>query len=438
MFSKIRNHLTMVYSAVMACFLISFIVASYTGLVWVLYREEQRDIEAFAKEEAHEHVNLLRQRKLSPNSPVEEDEDQSDGKLFHYAFDVNGRQISSSQPAREVRDAITEHIHNWQDGDGEAVLTKLHLAGDKKGYFMLCKIMVYEGEDVLGTVFVGKDITTYYVMLKRILFMLCVVCLFFLIIATFAGHMLAGRTIVPIRNSFLRQREFVADASHELRTPLSVMLTSVDVIRTDDDNKLSSFSQEVLDDMKEEIRRMTKIVSDLLTLARADAGAANIIKEKFDISLVAGKVIRSLLPIAAEKGIKLEFAGADSLIVQADKERMNQLLLILLDNAIKYGQQEGSVILTVKQAGGSKGTVNLIVQDDGAGIPQEQQQLIFERFYRVDKVRSREAGGNGLGLAIAKWIVEAHGGTIRVESTIGVGSTFIVTLPGVECREKRL
>lgn len=429
MFAKIRNHLTMVYAAVMVCFLLSFIAASYTGLVWVIYREEQQDVEAFAREEAHEHINLLRQKQLSPNMPFEEDDDQNDGKLFHYVFDVNGQLVSSSEPAREVSGAILENIRSWQDVDGEAVLIKLHLNGDRKNYFMLCSVKVYEGEQALGTVFVAKDITSYYVMLKRLLLVLSLVCLLFLIVATFAGHILAGRAIVPIKNSFSRQREFVADASHELRTPLSVMLTSVDAIQTDDENTFSLFSEQVLDDMKGEIKRMTKIVSDLLTLARADAGVTTIIKEKFDVNVIAEKVIRSFRPLATEKGIKLEFVGTNRLFIQADRERISQLLLILLDNALKYVQPEGAVILTVKQMAGLKGTVNISVQDNGVGIPEKEQQFIFERFYRIDKVRSREAGGTGLGLSIAKWIVEAHGGTIKVESTLGVGSTFIVSLP---------
>lgn len=428
MFAKIRNHLTIVYSTVMVCFLISFVVASYTGLVWVLYRQEQQDIEVYAKEEAREHSSLLRQKQLSAILPSEDDA-ESDGDLFHYAFDLNGRQVSSSEPAHEVRAAIREKILTWQEADGEAVLTKVYLPGDKKNYFMLCSIKVYDGEHLLGTVFVGKDITSYYIMLKRLLLVLCMVCLLFLIIATFTGHLLAGRAIIPIKNSFTRQREFVADASHELRTPLSVMLTSVEAIRTDDENMLSSFSEQVLEDMRSEIKRMTKIVSDLLTLARADAGAEILNKEKFDISDIAEKVIRSFQPVAVEKGVKLDFVGINDLFIHADKEKITQLLLILIDNALKYVKQDGKVVLFIKQSSGSKGTVNIIVQDNGVGIPEEQQQFIFERFYRIDKARSRVAGGTGLGLSIAKWIVEAHRGTINVESAVGKGSTFTVSLP---------
>ena len=430
MFAKIRNHLTLVYAGVMVCYLLAFIIASYSSLVWVLYREEQQDVEAYAREEAREHVNVLRQIQLTGKLPADDNDDQNDETLFHYAFDLTGQQISSSEPPSDVRDVILKNIRNWKGADGEAILTKVYLPDDKKNYFMICSIRIADGEQALGTVFVGKDITSYYEMLKRLLVVLIIASLLFLIIATFAGHMLAGRAMIPITSSFSRQREFVADASHELRTPLSVMLTSVDAIQSDDENRLSAFSGQVLDDMKSEIKRMTKIVADLLTLARADAGAGAIVKENFDLTVIADKVIRSFQPLANERGIRLEFSGVNSLTINADKERINQLLVILIDNALKYAPESGRVLLAVKAASAPKRPVSIIVQDNGAGIPAEQQQLIFERFYRIDKVRSREAGGTGLGLSIAKWIAEAHGGTIKVESTVGAGSTFTVSLPG--------
>ncbi len=430
MFAKIRNHLTLVYAGVMVCYLLAFIIASYSSLVWVLYREEQQDVEAYAREEAHEHVSVLRQIQLTGKLPATDDDEQNDGTLFHYAFDLAGQQISSSEPPSDDRDAILTNIRNWNGAEGEAILTKVYLPDGKKNYFMICSIRITDGEQALGTVFVGKDITSYYEMLKRLLVVLIIASLLFLIIATFAGHILAGRAMIPITSSFSRQREFVADASHELRTPLSVMLTSVDAIQSDDENRLSAFSGQVLDDMKSEIKRMTKIVADLLTLARADAGAGAIVKENFDLAVIADKVIRSFQPLANERGIRLEFSGTNPLFINADKERINQLLVILIDNALKYAPDSGRVLLAVRAASGPKRPVSIIVQDNGAGIPAEQQQLIFERFYRIDKVRSREAGGTGLGLSIAKWIVEAHGGMIKVESTVGAGSTFTVSLPG--------
>jgi two-component system, OmpR family, sensor histidine kinase CiaH len=251
----------------------------------------------------------------------------------------------------------------------------------------------------------------------------------FLIIASGAGHFLAKRAMIPIKQSFTRQREFVADASHELRTPLSVLLASVDVVQADEGNRMSSFSTQVLHDMKDEIRKMSKIVGDLLTLARADTGVLELLKEIFDAQYVTKQVIRSLQTLASEKKIDIELEGPDALPVYADPERINQLLYILIDNAIKYTPQEGHVKVKLESVVDAGPKLKITVHDTGISIASEHQKLIFERFYRVDKIRSREASGTGLGLAIARWIVEAHGGTIAVESEPGKGSSFIVLLP---------
>lgn len=428
MFSKIRNRLTLLYSAVMMVFLLAFIAASHSGLIWVIYREEQQDVRSFAEEEAREHLVSLQQTLSQPLEP--EEDESTGGNIFYYVFDSNGQQVASHPPASEVEVAVLDKIKHWPEAAGVPKLVKFRLSDEEKALFMICSMPIVDGDRSLGTVYVGKDMTNYYGILKTGFVVLIGISLLFLVIATLAGHILAGRAIIPIKHSFLRQREFVADASHELRTPLSVMLTSVDAIESDDDNRISPFSQQVLTDMKSEIKRMTRLVSDLLTLARADAGAVNIARERFDVITVAQQVIRPYRLLAAEQEVELELIGVNSLVLYADKERISQLILILLDNAIKYTPRGGKVTLDIKQRlNGSKRAARIIVKDTGIGIPQEKLELIFERFYRVDKARSREEGGTGLGLAIAKWITDAHGGMIEITSTVGQGSAFVVTLP---------
>ncbi|HWR41936.1 HAMP domain-containing sensor histidine kinase [Sporomusa sp.] len=428
MFAHIRNRLTMLYSGIMVLFLVTFIIVSYAGLIWVLYHEEQRDVQAITEEEAREHVLILKQPEVLPHSGGQEGYN-NEGKIFYYVFGENGNQVFRAEPASDLRLNVRDIIQNWNERDGEARLKIFSLPSGESAFVMMCSKKIYDGDHFLGTVFVGEDLTAYYQMLKKLMVMLFAVAIVFLLIAAFIGHTLAGRAIIPIKQSFLRQREFAADASHELRTPLSVLMTSVDVVQTDDESNLSTFSSQVLADMKSEIKRMSKLVSDLLILARGDAGVTTMNKEKFNLYNVGEQVIRILQPAAIEKGIKLELSGINNINVYADKERMKQLLLILIDNAIKYTADGGTVILLLKMVNGLKQAVNITVQDNGAGIPKEQQQLIFERFYRIDKARSREEGGTGLGLSIAKWIAEAHGGAIRVESVPGIGSSFIVTFP---------
>ncbi len=430
MFAKIRNDLTMRYSLVMMLLMITFIAVSSAGLLWILYREEQQDLRSFTVREAREQAAIYKEKTDFMQLHYSDAETAGgDAKIFYYVFDRNGRQAAAEEPARELRTGVLGIIRNWTAPDGVVALKKFHDANGDRAVALLCSMKIYDGDEAIGTVFVGENISAYYQRIKMLLIMMVVISLLFLVIAAFAGHFLAGRAMIPIKQAFSRQREFVADASHELRTPLSILLTSVDVVQTDDDQKLSPLSAQVLSDMKDEIRRMTKLVTDLLTLARADAGAANIIKAKFDLAAVAEQVLRSVQPLAAAKGIELTITGAAELTVLADRERIKQLLLILVDNAVKYTPDGGRVGVSLTAPAAARTDVVIAVKDTGAGIPADQRAHIFERFYRIDKARSRAEGGTGLGLAIAKWIVDAHGGSIKVASTPESGSSFIVTLP---------
>jgi signal transduction histidine kinase len=430
MFTQIRNRLTLRYAMVMMLLMMAFIVTSSAGLLWILYQEERQDLRSFAEEEAREQAGMYKEKTGFFQLPSKETEDLDHGaKIFYYVFDTNSQLAASEEPSHVIRDGVLRIIHNWDAADGEAKLKKFRLPNGDRAVVMLCGMKIYDGSQLLGTVFVGEDISAYYHMLKMLLIMMVILSLVFLIIAAFAGHFLAGKAMVPIKQAFSRQREFVADASHELRTPLSIIQTSVEAVQIDNDQKLSPFSTQVLDDLKNEVRRMTRLVNDLLTLARADAGATNIIKEKFDLIAVAEPLIRSVQPLAAMKGLTLAMSGDEPLPIMADRERISQLLLILVDNAIKYTPDGGKVEVSLKRTATPKAAVTIAVHDTGEGIPEKDLKLIFERFYRIDKARSREEGGTGLGLSIAKWIVDVHGGKIKVESTPGKGSSFIVSLP---------
>ena len=430
MFAKIRNRLTLRYAMVMMLLMMAFIVASSTGLLWILYQEERQDLRSFAEEEAREQVGMYKEKNAFFQLPSKETEDSDHGaKIFYYVFDTNGQLAAAEEPSHVIQSGVLRIIHKWDAADREVELKKFRLDDGDRAVVMLCSMKIYDGSQVLGTVFVGEDISAYYHMLKMLLIIMVAVSIIFLSIAAFAGHLLAGKAMIPIKQAFFRQREFVADASHELRTPLSVIKLSVEAVQNDKDQKLSSFSTQVLDDMNSEIRRMTKLVTDLLTLARADAGATNIIKEKFDLAAMAETLIRSVQPLAVVKEVKLEMRGEEMLPIMADRERISQLLLILIDNAIKYTPVGGKVDVLLTRTATPKSSVMIAVSDTGEGILENDRKLIFERFYRVDKARSREEGGTGLGLSIAKWIVDVHGGRIKVESTLGKGSSFIVSLP---------
>lgn len=425
MFREIRNRLTMLYTGVMAVFLVAFIAVSDVGVFWVLHDEEKQDILSFAEEEAREVLPRLKQNTLSSEQKVS-GSDAAGEKIFSYVFDKNGQLVYAQESDDKMRSKVQEIIGGWQEADGEGKVKKFLLPNGERVVIIMCSRQVKDQEEFLGRIYVGEDITSYYQLLKNLMLVLIVVSIFFLIIAAFVGHFLAGRSIIPIVQSFTRQRQFVADASHELRTPLSILLTSVEALKADELNKFSPFSVQVLDDMKSEVRRMSKLVNDLLTLARADDGRTNIIKEQFDLYMVIQQVVRSFQPAADEKGLELTLRGQEGSVVFADRERISQLLLILVDNAIKYTLAGGGVYVAVRPG---KSSVSIIVEDSGIGIPDMYKKQIFDRFYRVDQARSREEGGTGLGLSIAKWIADAHGGTIKVENSASGGSKFIVDLP---------
>lgn len=205
-------------------------------------------------------------------------------------------------------------------------------------------------------------------------------------------------------------------------------MSSVDVLQNNQKGA-SPFIRQVVDDMKDEIKKMTNLVGNLLAIARGDEQNAIIRKETFNLNAVVDQSIRKMRPLAEKKNIQLFFANRQTVMVNADLERIAQLILILLDNAIKYTPESGAV--TVGAAyGRAADSVCVSVKDTGIGISAVDQKLIFDRFYRADQSRSRQTGGgSGLGLAIAKDIVDLHHGSIKVDSTIGNGAAFIVEIP---------
>ena len=187
--------------------------------------------------------------------------------------------------------------------------------------------------------------------------------------------------------------------------------------------RMNSVDMPSLDAIQVESERMTRMVGDLLLLAQADAGQP-IRRERVELDTLVLQVYRQVRPLA--EGIELVIGAEDQATILGDPDRIKQLLLNLVDNAIKYTPQGGKVTLGLQRV---EGWAQLSVADTGIGIPAQDLPHIFERFYRVDKARSRAAGGTGLGLSIVQWIVQAHNGKIDVQSETGKGTTFTVWLP---------
>ena len=233
-----------------------------------------------------------------------------------------------------------------------------------------------------------------------------------------------NQMIGRLEKAFQRQKQFTSDASHELRAPLSV-IEAESTLALQKERPPSDYRQS-LETISQETRRMSSLTEQLLTLARADAG-----KEQWNFREVnVGRLITNLSTdvevLCQEKGLSCQLGQTQDLVVKGDEARLRELFMNLLDNAIRYTPAPGAVSVSLRREGEM---AVVTVKDTGVGIPTEEIPFIFERFYRVDKSRSRAEGGSGLGLAICRHIAEAHGGRIEVESQVATGTTFSVWLP---------
>lgn len=231
-----------------------------------------------------------------------------------------------------------------------------------------------------------------------------------------------NQTLERLERLFTTQHRLLADVSHELRTPLTTVRGNIDLMR-----RMGTMDPESMAAIQDELERMTRLVGDLLLLARADSGGLPLHWRAVELDNVLFEVYRQVS--LWDRGVTVVVTAVDQATVHGDPDRLKQLLLNLIDNAIKYTPRGGKVELSLAKEGG---WTTITIADTGIGIPKEDLPHIFERFYRVDKARSRIQGGSGLGLSIAKWIADAHDAIIKVNSEVGKGTTFVVKLPILE------
>ncbi|MFN3134538.1 MAG: ATP-binding protein [Candidatus Kryptonium sp.] len=230
--------------------------------------------------------------------------------------------------------------------------------------------------------------------------------------------------IERLDKSFKQMKQFSADVSHELKTPLTIIRGEIELAISG--KKKSSELRKTLINILDEVVRLSNMVENLLMLFKSDTGQVNLNFKEVNIAKLIKDLLEDVDILAEEKGVKVEAEQLDEAIVLGDEIRLKQLFLNLLDNAIKYNKSGGRVTISIVR---ENNFVNVSIVDTGIGIPEDEISLIFERFYRVDKARTRDSGGAGLGLSIAKSIVESHNGRIEVESELGKGSKFSVILP---------
>jgi two-component system phosphate regulon sensor histidine kinase PhoR len=244
-----------------------------------------------------------------------------------------------------------------------------------------------------------------------------------------AGVLLVLHDVTELRRLERVRSEFVANVSHELRTPLTCIKGYLETLL---DGALDdrAHARRFLEVAGTHAERLDRLIDDLLELSNIESGRVTLAPVRLDLGDVVTGVAAMFEGTAAQKGQTVERAVPRGLAVRADRDRLVQILVNLVDNAVKFTPEGGRI--RVEAEPGPDGRVEIRVKDSGIGIPSTELPRITERFYRVDKTRSREIGGTGLGLAIVKHLVQAHGGELRVESTLGRGTTVSFTVPAGE------
>lgn len=419
MFDKLKKRLTLIYTGIFTLIMVFVVAVTVViGCVSVI-RTEKDMLIADIYDEWREWIG-------SGELPVDPALVKK-GEMMSLMYDADGNIIIDQMTDSPYAAALTAIRASWPEPENE---TELLYFRDKNGtlhFFLAGGCTFWENGQIQARLYTFLNLEDYYDMAvdgMYFLFLLCAVCI---MLAAGGGYYMAAKNIKPLEILFKREHEFAADASHELRTPLTVLSLGVESLQNDDESKLSGFAQEVLRDMQHETKYMSRLIEALLTLARGDEENTPLARAKVDLTEVAVKVCNKMRPLAAKKGLGLEYAAGDApqVFILGDKNKMEQLLIIFIDNAIKYSES-GTITVTV-DADSMHAVIK--VMDEGIGISESDAQKIFERFYRVDKARSRAAGGFGLGLNIARIIVVRHGGTVSVKPRSPHGSIFTVRLP---------
>ena len=421
-FGRSRRQLAFAYALIMSFFMAIIIFVVHMAIDWSLFSEQAQELSDAAAGVAEVQVFYLQ----NPNDSVDETRyfKTANDRLFFYIFTEDKQLVRFERASFRIEQFVLSVIENWSIDDGEVeVFRHSNETGQLNTVMMMSKKIVAEG--AVQTLYVGKDVTALYSGLQKATYAQIVLGAVALLIASAIGYFMAGRALVPLKEAYDKQKQFAADASHELRTPLAVVMASADLLLADPSIK-EPFLRQVLEDLKSEVKKMTNLVSDLLMVARSDNNALKFKIQRLDLTEILKQVIRTMTPIAEKKDIRLAGENFRKVLINADEQKIKQLAIILVDNAIKYTPEGGAVLVRLEKFDNARAV--FAVMDSGIGIAPEDLDKVFERFYRVDKARSREMGGNGLGLAIAAEIVKLHDGKISVASKLGEGTKFTVEL----------
>jgi two-component system OmpR family sensor kinase len=479
MLDTLRARLTLWYSIVLALLLLLFSLSSY----FLFSRAANRRTDADLAELANSFLVTFQDELKDPDKSGELQAAARQAMLEHHVrgdifviVDAAGNiaassadGMPSSAPANAIasRSLASSSFQKFVVVASQSDQRFQNIAGEKSGFRAYSTRFSADGQSWLLVIL--HSLHAQQEMLQQIRMAFAWLISLGVLLAGFGGYFLAHRSLAPVaamgkqaenigaanlherlevRNpndelgrlagtfnellnrldrSFERQRRFISDASHELRTPVSILRGEAEVALSQLSRSPEEY-RESLAVLHEEAQRLARIVEDLFTLTRADAGEFRLAQTDFYLDELAADCVRATRALAQAKSITIVAATPEEMPVRADEDLLRRMILNLLDNAIKYTPAGGNVSVT---CGSAPDGYELSVTDTGPGIPAEMQSRVFERFFRVDRARSRTGadGGAGLGLSIARWIAEAHLGRIELVRSDATGSKFTVRIP---------
>jgi signal transduction histidine kinase len=432
-FSGLRSRLTLWYSGVLAVALVLFGIGLYFGVQQVLLTGVNRDLANYAQQrvEQLQHGDA----DFSCSSPALSSSEHS-GPSQQYGpipvmaacYNQAGILILDDGTYQLPAAFLDNSLAQTALQSGHAVTDIVEVGGTTGRIYRYATVTYVPYLRQSLVIQVAESVEPEESALQVLLTLLLIGALAILLLAGVGGYFLANRALIPARLAFTRQQQFIADASHELRTPLTLLRADAEVLLYDKE-RLGTEDAMLLENITTEANHMSTLLSSMLTLARLDAGKQHQEYEVVRLDELARAGVQRVSAFAGQLGVTLHVETSGAATVIGDPMLLEQALLVVLDNAVKYNQRGGSVILRTSS---SDEQACLDVADTGIGIPAEHLPHLGERFYRVDKARSRAAGGNGLGLSIARHILTIHGGALTLTSTPGQGTMVTFALPAAK------
>lgn len=419
-FHKLRTRMTYTYAAIFGLIISVIILCSCALIGWSILEIEKHTLYEKVIHEGEEWIS-------SKEAPVSEKELTSGTMLAYFEAPDGKSPILNQLGNSAAGKALYSNRNSWPSLERKTRLIRIKDKAGNSYRYLASVAVIKDGNHTIGVLYIFKNFQEYYNVAITTLKKLFLLFIILFTIGIGGSYYLSGKNIRPISDMYEKQKQFTADASHEMRTPLAVLKLSCEGIATDEESRLSQFSCETIEMMATEVNRLTKLTENLMTLARSDNGHLHINFSEFDLSQIAAKIVLQMQLLAEKQNITILSQIQPYLKIYGDPNGLNRLLIILLDNAIKYSNAFTDITIIIEKQGRN---VLIKVIDYGQGISDEDKVKVFDRFYRVDKARSRAMGGLGLGLSLAQAIVTEHNGKIWItDNSQGKGTCFNVSLP---------